>query len=349
MNRRTVFGALVIAMATLSGCNALYRGVEGNVYEKMTVFSLIVFTVFAILFVPFVTDIGGNRELARFREVIWKAAVRPLSADELAAHPAFVRDSPHSFYKMVFDTDGSLRESGIVTINGHDPTTERAGSWTLTGEGTLQVTFDATRRTKSYACISEKCCDLARLMRLETGFAEAWYMGAQGLALAQISCFGYSRTVPPQGQFSDALIGGLTVYWATYPCIALTSADEVCVNPALVYGSITFHADGTLSKSRDNQPYAAPNYSPAFSGSWRIDPAYGVLDLSIGPYTREIKLLLKDDGCRILVVGTTEGNEQWFLDQERGGEELARYLAAGVYLDAEKWRLFAGRDASNKG
>ncbi|HJV36734.1 hypothetical protein [Geomonas sp.] len=342
MRARVVAAAMVVLILpiTLAGCSALYRGVEGNIYEKMTVFSMIVFTVFAILFVPFVSGIGGDKELARFREVIWKAAAKPLSPAELSSHPVYVWDSPNSFYKRTFSTDGTLSESAIVTVNGLDPPVERSGSWALGGDGVLRITIHSTGSTKSYTPVSRDAFGLATLLRLETGFAELWYLGQRGLAHAQISCFGYSRSVPPTERFSAPLVKGATVYWATYPLLALVSGDEASVNPALVYGAMTFHEDGTLTKSRDNRVEGRPDYSTCLSGTWRVDETYGVLDLTIGPYTREIKLFLRCEASGSFLVGTTEGSEQWFLDPARGKEQVASYLALGAYLDEGKAELF---------
>ncbi|HJV64892.1 MAG TPA: hypothetical protein VJ550_04075 [Geomonas sp.] len=331
--------AMVILLAALTGCSTLYRGVEGNIYEKMTVFSMIVIVVFAILFVPFVTGIGGDKDLARFRGAIWKAAAQPLSPEELTSHPAYLWDSPNSFYKRVFAADGSLWESPIVTVNGLDPEVERSGSWTLGEDGVLRITME-TGCLKNYTPISRCAFGLATVMRLETGFAEAWYLGERGLAHAQISCFGYSRSLPPAGRFTVPLVSGATVYWATYPCCALASGDELSVNPALAYGAMTFHPDGTLARSRDNRVEGRPDYTASFSGTWRIDEVYGVLDLTIGPYTREIKLFLPGSEPGSFLVGTTEGSEQWFLDPGHGREQLASYLALGAYLDGGKAELF---------
>ena len=144
----------------------------------------------------------------------------------------------------------------------------------------------------------------------------------------QISCFGYSDSRPSAEKFTPSLISGLTVCWATYPCVVLTSGNEVSVNPELAYGVITFHADGTLSKSINNPSDAAPDYRPSFTGTWKVDENFGVLNMSVGLYTTEITLHLHSIEHHNLLVGSTAGNEQWFLDQrkwQRRSHELPRH------------------------
>ena len=177
-------------------------------------------------------------------------------------------------------------------------------------------------------------------MRLKSGYANAWFLGKRSLAHAQISCFGYSGSQPETEKFTASLLSGLTVYWATYPCLIPASSDEVCVNPELAFGMITFHEDGTLSKSINNPPDAVPDFSPSFTGTWKIDENFGVLNLSVGLYFTEITLLLHTSEHHTLLVGTTSGNEQWFLDPAHAAKDLATHLAIGVYLDAGKSASF---------
>jgi hypothetical protein len=332
--------AFAIFTTALVSCSAVDRGMEGNIYEKMTIFSMIVLTAFAIIFVPFVSNKGNNKALARYRELISNAATRPLSAEELTSYPVYVWDSRKSFYKMLFARDGSLSESPIITANGQDPKAEPSGTWALTSEGILQLSLKGTASTRNYARISQNGYNLATLMRLKSGFAKAWHLGEKSLAHAQISCFGYSDSRPATEKFTAPLISGLTVYWAVYPCIIPTSSAEVSVNPELAFGMIIFHEDGTLSKSINNPLDAVPDYRPSFTGTWKIDENPGVLNLSVGLYTTEITLLLHSAEHHSLLVGTTAENEQWFLDPEHAGQDLASYLAIGVYLDAGKSGLF---------
>jgi hypothetical protein len=347
MKKTTILSTMVIARAivivtvALVSCTALYRGVEGDIYEKMTIFSMIVFTIFAVILIPFLTSKVGSRELARYREAVKGAPAQPLSQEDLTSYPVYVWDSRRSFRKMVFSGDGALSDSSIVTANGLDPTTHPSGTWSLGPDGILHLSLNVTAGTRSYARISEARYNLAALMRLSSGYVEAWYIGANSLARAQISCFGYSDSVPATEKFTVPLVNGLTVYWGTYPSIIPMSTDEVSINPELAYGVMTFQEDGTLSKSINNPIDAGPNYEPSFTGTWRVNEEMGVLYLSVGLYTTEVTLLLHNREPQSLLIRTTAGNEQWFLDQQHAAEDLARYLAISVHLDAGKSSLFA--------
>lgn len=331
---------VVMVSMTLVSCNVVGSGMEGNIYEKMTIFSLIALTILAAILVPFLNS-GESRALARYRELIRNATSHPLSAEELTCHPVYVWDSRRSFHKVLFAKDGSFSESGIVTTNGLDPAVAPAGTWVITPEGNLQLWRRETAGTRNYIQVSQDGYNLATLMRLDSGFADAWYLGENGLAKVQISCFGYSDSRPSAEKFTPSLISGLTVCWATYPCVVLTSGNEVSVNPELAYGVITFHADGTLSKSINNPSDAAPDYRPSFTGTWKVDENFGVLYMTAGLYTTEITLNLHSIGHHNLLVGSAAGNEQWFLDQKNGKDDLTRYLAIGIHLDADQRRLFA--------
>ena len=339
MNKSPVFTTMVVAM-TLVGCSNVGRGMEGNIYEKMTIFSLITLTAVAAFLISFVGNIGGDKASARFRDLIRNARPHPLSQADLAGNPIYFWDSPKSFQKMVFAKDGSFAESGIVTVNALDPPVVSSGTWALTSAGDLQILRKETTGTRTYARVSQNGYNLATLMRLESGFAAAWHIGEHSLENAQISCFGYSESRPSSLKFTTDLISGLTVYWGTYPCLLPNSSNEVSVNPELAYGLITFHADGTLSKSINNPIAAPPDYRPTFAGTWQIDEAFGVLNMSAGLYKTEVTLLLHSPAHQSLLVGTTAGNEQWFLSQENAKVDLTSYLAIGVHLDAEKRVLF---------
>ena len=332
---------IVIVITILVSCNGVGRGMEGNIYEKMTIFSLLALTVIAVILVPFVSNTSESKALARYRELVRNAVRQPLSAEELINNPVYVWDSRKSFYKLLFAKDGSFLESGIVTSNGLDPTAKPCGTWTITYEGDIQLSRKETSGAKFLTRISQNGYNLATLMRLRSGFADAWYIGENSLVKMQISCFGYSDSRPSIEKFAATLVSGLTIYWATYPCIILTSNNEVSVNPELAYGVITFHTDGTLSKSINNPLDAEPDYRLTFNGRWQVDEHFGVLHLSVGLYISEITLHLHSTVHHALLVGSTAGNEQWFLDPEKGKDDLTRYLAIGVHLDADQRRLFA--------
>ena len=297
---------------------------EGNIYEKMTIFSLIALTFIAVIFIPFISS--DSRSLARYRELVRNAAVLPMPAEWLTGNPVYVWDSRKSFFKMLFAPDGSLFESEIVTTNGLDPKAKRCGTWALTSAGALQLTREITSSTRTFTRVSQDGYHLPTLMRLSSGYAEAWFMGDNGIAQLQISCFGYPGSRPSSQKFAASLVSGRTVYWATYPPVILSSSNEVTINPELAFGALSFHPDGTLSKSIDNPYQDTPDFRPSFSGTWRVDEHFGVLNVSVGLYSSEITLLLCDEQHQSLLVGTTSGNEQWFLDQERGKEDLTRHL-----------------------
>lgn len=318
----------VIATMTLTGCKGVGIGMEGNIYEKMTIFSLIAFTFIAVIFIPFISS--DSKARARYRELVRSAAALPIAAEWLTENPVYVWDSRKSFYKLLFARDGSFGESEIVTTNSLDPKSSHSGTWTITSAGALQLTREITSGTRTFTRVSQDGYHLPTLMRLSSGFAEAWFLGEHSLVEQQISCFGYPGSHPSSEKFTASLVSGLTVYWASYPPVI--SGSEVSVNPELAFGVLIFHPDGTLSKSINNPVEGTPDYRPSFTGTWQVDEHFGVLNVSLGLYATEVTLLLSDNRQQSLLVGTTSGNEQWFLDQERGKEELARYLAVATGL-----------------
>jgi hypothetical protein len=241
---------------------------------------------------------------------------------------------------MVFATDGSPYESSILTANGQDPEVHHAGTWALTPDGILQITPKVTGRTRNYSRISPETCTLPALMRLSSCYAEAWYFGKYSLTLTQISCFGYSASSAARERFTASLVSGLTVYWATYPCVIPSASDLVSVNPELAFGTVTFNEDGTLSRSISNSLDGLPDFNPSFSGTWSVDEDVGVMNITVGLYTTEITLLLHTPEHHTMLVGSTAGNGQWFMHPEHARQDLARYLAIGVYLDPAKSDLF---------
>jgi len=321
----------VLAALSLAGCQGVGAGMEGNLYEKMTIFSLIALTALAVLLLPFLSSGTDSKALARYRVLIRNAAPRPLSAAELTGSPVYLWDSPKSFHTMRFGADGSFSESVLTTTNGIDPAPRPCGSWSLSPAGELQIARDLAAGTRVLTRVSPDGYNLATLMRLGSGLAEAWFLGEQSLAKAQISCFGYSGSRLPTDRFRREALQGVTVYWATYPALLLSRGNEVTVNPELCYGAVTFHPEGALSKSISNTIDAPPDFRPSFTGSWKVDENFGVLNMSTGLYTTEVKLLLRCSAPDACLVGTTSGNEQWFLDPEKGREQLFGYLGVAVH------------------
>ena len=343
MKKQPILTAIVILAVgvTLASCRAVGSGMEGNIYEKMSIFSLIALTFIAVILIPFVSSTTDSKALSRYRELIRNADPFPLTFEELTGNPVYHWDSRKSIHKMLFSTDGSFSESVIVTSNGLDPTAQPCGTWALTAEGKLQITRKIAASSRALTRVSQNGYNLVTLMRHESGSAEAWFLGENSLANAQITCFGYSESQPSAEKFTAALIRGVTIYWATYPAVALTSENEPSVNPELAYGVLIFHPDGTLSKSINNPIDASADWRPSFNGTWKVDENFGVLNMSVGLYTTEVTLLLHSAGSRSLLVGTTAGNEQWFLDQEKAQQDLLAHLATTVHLDARKGELFA--------
>jgi hypothetical protein len=338
MKRESAYIAVagMVSVIAVVGCTAIDRGMAGNIYEKMTVFSMIVFFVFAIIFIPFLTGKGNNKVAVGYREAVKGAPACHLPPAEFTSNPLYVWDSRRSYKKMLFADDGTFSESTITRGNGEDPKTYPAGNWEVEPDGTLNLSYKLNGSSRSFSCIATGSYNLPAIMRLSSGYVEAWYLGEDSLALAQISCFGYSDSLPPTEKFAAALIRGVTVYWASYPCVLPVSEGEISVNPELAYGVMVFQEDGTLTKSINNPVDGKPDYNPSFTGTWRVDEKLGVLNLSAGLFTTEVVLHLHDAKRNSLIIGTTAGNEQWFLDRQHGNEDLANYLALGVYLDAAK-------------
>jgi hypothetical protein len=331
--------ALTILAVGLGSCGGLYRGTGGNIYEKMVIFSVILISLIALILVPFVSG-GNGKDLSRFRDVVRTAPLQRLTEQDLTSYPVYSWDSRRSFRKLVFAADHSFSESSIITANGQDPEVYRAGDWALTAEGGLRITPAVTGRTKSYSRISPESCGVPTLLRLSSCYAEAWFMGKDSLTRTQIACFGYSGSLSTRPRFTTSLVSGLTVYWATYPCVIPVASDLVSINPELAFGMIRFNEDRTLSRSASNTMDAAPDYNPTFSGSWDVDEDLGVMNISVGLYTTEITLLLHCREDHTMLVGSTAGNGQWFTDPDHAKEDLARYLAVGIYLDPAKKELF---------
>ena len=302
----------------------------GNVYEKTTIFSLIVLIVFAVVFVSFVSNTDG-KSVARYRERIRRAACHPLFRELFTTHPVCVWDSKNSFRKFVFSLNGILSCSPVVTEHGLDPKVEPIGSWTLTPEGSLRLSFKSAG-VKEYVCISPAGGSSPLLMRQGANSSELWFFGENSLAEAQICCFGWAGATSGTG-FTESLLVGKTVYWATYPGLLPAASDEVVLNPELAYGVIVFHEDGTLSKSKNNVLGAEPDYSQAFKGNWRI-AGKGVLHLTVGLHSTEVTLLLPEQRHSLL-TGSPFGSEMWFLDEETAARQLEGYLAA-IALEFDK-------------
>jgi hypothetical protein len=322
-----VITGAVLSLA-LTACNGNPVGNEGNMHEKMAIYSLIIVSVFAVFLVSFGGGKRRGREPSGGRAAGQPCATYPLSAPELTGYPVYVWDYRSSFHKIVFHPDGAFMKSSGVSTNGLDPTATAAGTWALTHDGMLRITPRSAGMPHTYTRISVH--GSAVLMQPDLGLVEAWYMGAGALACIQISIFGNSASVPATMRFSTALVSGRTFYGATYPCLVVTTSGEVVADHETTCGLIAFHSDGTLAKSVDNRIGSAPDYAPSITGTWSVDDGSGVLTMTVSGFRTTAFILGLASGDWGLLVGTTTGNRLWFPDHERAPDRLVAYLSEAV-------------------
>jgi hypothetical protein len=324
-----VIACAVLSLA-LAACNGSQGGNEGNMHERMAIYSLISLTVFAVILVSF----GGGRRRGREPSGVGAAgqscATYPLSAPKLTGYPVYVWDYRSSFHKIVFHPDGVFSKSSGVSSNGLDPTAKAAGSWDLTPDGKLRITPRSAGAPHMYTRISGH--GPAVLMRPDLGLVEAWYMGPGALACIQISIFGNSASVPATMRFSTALVSGRIFYGATYPCLVVTTSGEVVADYETTCGLIAFHSDGTLAKSVDNRIGSVPDYAPLITGTWSVDDGAGSLTMTVSGFRTTAFILGPASEEWGLLIGTTTGNRLWFPDHERAPARLADYLSEAVRL-----------------
>ncbi|MDR3581196.1 MAG: hypothetical protein P4L44_14640 [Oryzomonas sp.] len=319
-----------VLSSALAACNGIQWGNEGNMHEKMAIYSLISLTVFAVFIISF----GGGRRRGREPSGVGAAeqpsATYPLSAPELTGYPAYVWDYRSSFHKIVFHPDGAFSKSSGVSSNGLDPTATAAGTWTLTPDGKLRITPRSAGAPHMYTRISGH--GSAVLMRPDLGLVEAWYMGPGALARIQISIFGNSASIPATMRFSTALVSDRIFYGATYPCLMVTTSGEVVADYEATCGLIAFHGDGTLAKSVDNRIGSAPDYAPSIAGTWSVDEGAGSLTMTVSGFRTTAFILGLASGEWGLLVGTTTGNRLWFPGHECAPARLAAYLSEAARL-----------------
>ena len=315
---------------TLAACGGSPDGGNGNTAEKMAIFSLITLTVFSMVLVSF----GGSKERSNRSsgktDLVHQGSTYPLSATDLTGYPVYVWDYRSSFHKIVFHPDGLLLKSSSVSTNDLDPAVTAAGTWALTSDGKVRVTLDPAGTAKLYTRISKNAS--ATLMQPDFGPAEAWHMGPGSLANIQIAIFGYSAPVPAAMKFSTLLVRGKTFYWATYPCIVVTTSGEVAVDHGTTYGMVTFNDDGTMTKSIDNTIGSTPNYTPSVKGIWSVDDTSGVLTMTVSGFTTAASILSQDSGHQELLVSTTAGIRRWYSDPTCAPGKLDAYISDGCKL-----------------
>lgn len=311
---------------TLTACGGSNYGSGENMFEKMAIFSIISLTVFSIFIVSFGGSKEKNNRSSGKADLLQVGSTYPLSATDLTSYPVYVWDYRSSFHKVVFHADGVFLKSSSVSENGLDPTVTAVGTWALTSDGKVMVTFNRAGTTKIYTRISRNTSTV--LMKPDFGLVEAWYFGSGSLANIQISIFGCTASVPATMKFSTAFVSGRTFYWATYPCILVTNLGEVVVNREAVFGMITFNEDGIFTKSIDNKICSTPNYTRSISGVWSVDDKTGVLTMTVSGFTTTASILTQgSENCEWLVCTAAE-NRLWFSDSPNAPEKLASYISA---------------------
>lgn len=329
MKKVRSFSMILIAVLFLAftGCGGRSGGSSGNVFEEMAIFSFITLTVFALLFI----SLGGGK-IGRKGSFIAGPRIligpsHPLAMAELTTHPVYVWDSRTSFRKMLFAPDGTFLDSLPVTANGVEPLVTPAGTWALTSDGKIRITPVSTEGSRTYARVSENCSGAAVLMLPDSGHVEAWYFGPHAFASVQASIFGFSASVAEGEKFAAPLLRGKTVFWATYPYLAVADSGEVGVNPEACCGVIAFHDDGTLAKSIDNGLGSPPDYTLSIPGSWQVDDFTGTLTMTVYGYSTLVTILARDPERKSLLVSTPSGNRQWYCDPVTAADDLTSYLS----------------------
>lgn len=321
-----IFPAVLVL--TLAACSRGNGEAGGNIFEKMSIFSFIALTVFALVLISF--GWGKSRKVSPSSETgldIRIGPAHPLTAAELTDHPTYVRESRSSFRMMVFVPDGTFLESLSVATNGVEPVATPAGTWELTSDGKVRITPAYPGTTRTYTRISENCYGAAALMKPDSGPVQAWYCGPHALAHIQISIFGFSASAARSEKFTASLVSGQTVYWTTYPCLTVTDDGEIRVNPEATCGMIAFHDDGTLTKSIDNRLVSTHDYTLSIPGTWGVDNFTGALTMTVHGYPTLVTILTRDPERKSLLVSTSGGNRRWYSDPATAADDLAAFLS----------------------
>ena len=166
---------MVILSSALAACGTGHDEANGNMSEKMAIFSLITFSVFSIVLVSFGVSRQRNKMPSDKADLIQHGATYPLTTTDLISYPVYVWDYRSSFHKIVFQPDGGLLKSSSAVPNGLDPTVSAAGTWKLTGDGKVVVTLGSIGTTKTYTRISRNGSTVR--MRPDFGLLEVWYLG----------------------------------------------------------------------------------------------------------------------------------------------------------------------------
>jgi len=196
--KNTVFlkaTAITLISSTLLACSLPHRVSQGNLYENMTIFTLMTLAAFALVAISF--NQGKNSSAAQQPQISeGKEWIPCFNAETLTAHPIYVLDSHSSFHAMVFDPDGVFWISPTISTNGVAPKAVPAGRWTLSSDGLIRVVRGSTGNAVSYICLErDREASTARI-RSDVNREETWFYGPDGLAGAQAFCFGTAE--PPQ-------------------------------------------------------------------------------------------------------------------------------------------------------
>ena len=116
-------------------------------------------------------------------------------------------------------------------------------------------------------------------------------------------------------KFTTALVSGRTAYWATYPCIFVTTSGEVVVNHETAYGMIKFN-ENESTKSIENKISSSPNYTLSISGIWSVDDKSGVLTMTVSGFTTAASSLTKESEYCEWLVSTTAKTGYGSLTQQ---------------------------------
>lgn len=325
-----LFITIAIFSFTFTACGVSKDGSDGNIVDKMAIFSLISLAVFSIIHVSIGERRRKNIRSSEKVDPIQQSFAYSLSTTNLTSYPVYVWDCRDSFHKIVFHPDGVLLKSSSVSTNGLDPSVTSAGVWALTSDGKVKVTLNSSGTTKIYTRISKNSSRV--LMQPDFGLVEAWFLGIGSLANIQISIFGFSASVSATMKFTTFFVSGRSFYWATYPCIIVTRFGDVAVNDETTYGMTTFNEDGVLIKSIANMINHTPNYTPLFSGIWTVDDNSGVLTMKVASVATTASILTRESEDCELLIHTPSENKIWFCNPTNAIEELESYISEGCKL-----------------
>ena len=189
------------ALLLLSACGD-HGGSEGNVVEKMAIFSLISLSVFALISISF----SGGKEKGSVPDDV---SASPLTDSILTAGTVYACGPSSSFRKMKFAPDGTFLSSPSMTARGPDPDVTPAGTWKVTFDGAVRLFLTSPETTVTYSRTGRDTATEGMRMVTDSGIAETWHFGPTGLSRAQVACFGPLEPAPPADPREEAEPGSL--------------------------------------------------------------------------------------------------------------------------------------------